>query len=1287
MDDFKNEYKKLPQKWIKIPGGPYLWLRKWGSKNNEDMQIQNNISNNSEFFTDNHLIAIASGGGLIATYHKSNSSSSHISKYLNIYSPDFQFLNKILIKLKKPNINMEWYTFCNVSYIAFTPDELIVVLLCNFTLLVFNSIGALINFSVFKNNENRILLTNFTPINARLISYSLSIFSANNTFLYISDVRNPFWTSLNFTDFNIEPAIIFDFIPLSDFHHPLLFYIKNESTISSILGSKSKDIIIPNHKILSLSISPDFLNVACLLSTQNQTESSAQNSSLYYILFCDRHFTPSSRKRISITSEKLSLFVNSDEIISNLENFSNFCWCGNSSVLLNYDKFCLFVHIGGGMTIIENPTSSLILFPEIDGARIIYTNVITTTTNNNSSNKVNVMNKQSDQFRHIFVSIVPEFVESIFTKTDYHNFCHDYFEWTLGTFQEEFSYYAKNNVSDDELKMEIENLIKASKFITEENLQQVFLGTSWFYKAFLDPVKRMPINDDKQLMKAFERIRILHLLRKDLNTSDEEKKPSKDIISQKKSYKKMLITYEEMEYLSFPTIIRRLCNRGAHDAALVISKIVEEERSPIFNHKALMSIYSHIRSTIKNDSKSSEPKRIIDKCTRNLIDLDYSQLAIASYKMGDIEICKALLNLEEDIKKKLPVYLLLGEVEEAFSIAEEIGDQKIINEVAQYAIGHNNANIVTYKYKKALLPLARFDEIDKKQISLLVFMIRSMEKKALLAYLFSILKKKLLPPEEIINELLHRLWYSNLHHFHKCFSRYINLIKWIKDGGDEYLKLIINSGLSSNIRLITVNNQITDDNENDYSAHSSSNIQPENNNNNEYKTDLNDSNENGTNSNSNSPQQSEKSNSKEQEGESESKQRSKDQDDESGSEIEYNPNFEFESDSKSKSKSKSKKKSKDEKEPKSKLKSKRKTKSKIKFVQDSDSEQEQKHEMDQGSDIDEDENSKELSQSKDSDKKKKEKQTEKLKGKDDDKKKSSKKKKKDKKEIQKKKNKEESEVKNESNTDKSTNKNKVKAKVKSNEESSNSNESKTKQKAANNNEDNNNNNNNDNIDNKKNEKESENTEDSTNDNNNDDDENKKKKIINLKLPFHFKNKQKSKSEDESKEENENNEEEKPKEINENEENERKRKEQISNLKKTIEDDQLRANYGSKIRKNVSAMKTIEFELSNGRREQADRIAYLLNLSEPRYVWLLINFYLRTNADDEKLLQLKNKIGLIDGLWVVRRCIVLNRLNIAAAFLENISSYVDKSKAKSELQNAITSKQQLASKVDLKNILY
>lgn len=1273
MDDFKNEYKKLPQKWIKIPGGPYLWLRKWGSKNNEDMQIQNNISNNSNFFTDNYLIAIASGGGLIATYHKSNSSSSHISKYLNIYSPDFQFLNKILIKLKKPNINMEWYTFCNVSYIAFTPDELIVVLLCNFTLLVFNSIGALINFSVFKNNENRILPTNFKPINARLISYSLSIFSANNTFLYISDVRNPFWTSLNFTDFNIEPAIIFDFIPLSDFHHPLLFYIKNESTISSILGSKSKDIIIPNHKILSLSISPDFLNVACLLNTQNQTESSAQNSSLYYILFCDRHFSPSSRKRISITSEKLSLFANSDEIISNLENFSNFCWCGNSSVLLNYDKFCLFIHISGGMTIIENPTSSLILFPEIDGARIIYTNVITTPTNNNSSNKVNVMNKQSDQFRHIFVSIVPEFVESIFTKTDYHNFCHDYIEWNLGTFQEEFSYYAKNNVSDDELKIEIENLIKASKFITEENLQQVFLGTSWFSKAFLDPVKRIPINDDKQLMKAFERIRILHLLRKDLNTSDEEKKSSKDIISQKKSSKKMLITYEEMEYLSFPIIISRLCNRGEYDTALVISKIVEEERSPIFNHKALMSIYSHFRSTIKNDSKSLEPKRIIDKCTRNLIDLDYSQLAMASYKMGDIEICKALLNLEEDIKKKLPVYLLLGEVEEAFSIAEEIGDQKIINEVAQYAIDHNNANIVTYKYKKALLPLARFDEIDKKQISLLVFMIRSMEKKALLAYLFSILKKKLLPPEEIINELLHRLWYSNLLHFHKCFSQYINLIKWIKDGGDEYLKLIINSGLSSNIRLITVNNQIT----NDYSDHSSSNIQPENNNNNEYKTDLNDSNENGT--NSNSPQQSEKSNSKEQEGESESKQRSKDLDDESGSEIEYNSNFEFESDSKSTSKSKPKKKSKDEKEPKSKLKSKRKTKTKIKFVQDSDSEQEQKHEMDQGSDIDEDENSKELNQSKDSDKKKKEK----LKEKDDDKKKSSKKKKKDKKEIQKKKNKEESEVKNESNPDKNTNKNKVKAKAKSNEESSNSNESKTKQKAANNNEDNNNNN--DNIDNKKNEKESENTEDSTNDNNND--ENKKKKIINLKLPFHFKNKQKSKSGDESKEENENNEEEKPKEINENEEKERKRKEQISNLKKTIEDDQLRANYGSQIRKNVSAMKTIEFELSNGRREQADRIAYLLNLSEPRYVWLLINFYLRTNADDEKLLQLKNKIGLIDGLWVVRRCIVLNRLNIAAAFLENISSYVDKSQAKSELQNAITSKQQLASKVDLKNILY
>lgn len=1279
IDDLNKELKTITQKWTRISGGPWLWLRKWGNKNNDD---------NFFFSIDNHLVAVSNGGGLIATYHKTDSSFTNISKSINIFSPDLHFLHKILLKIQKPpNDEKEWFEFSEVSYIAFTPDELIVVLLNNLTILIFNNIGALINFSVFKHSNNK-RSDIFKPQNARLVSYSLAILSSNHTFFYIPDVRKPVWLTSLISDYNQTLVQNFDFIPLNDFNYPLLFYIKGESTICANLGIKSKDIKIPDQKILGISISPDFSSVACLFSNQIETQIDSEQENLFYVLFSDRQFNPSSRKRISITRGKLNSTSNFDALISEFSNFLNFCWCGKSSVIINFVKFCIFVDINGGVCIIENPASRLLIYPEIDGARAICQNdyypFIKAINNSNNDKNQKKTPKIAFQFGHNFISIVPELLESIFKKkcTDLFQ---NYIDWTHGSFKDENA----SNCDTNSLKESIDSFIEASKLITEKNVQQILLGTAWFCQSFLNPMKRIPTDNDKTLAKTFQKVRILHLLREDLeeritNTCDMENPESNE-----KAFKKMFITYEEMEFLSFPTIISRLCNRGAHVTALVISEIVEEEKSSIFNHKALISIYQTIRSSIKKPRKSSS-KKIVEQITKDLINLDYGQLAMAALKFGDKSICLELLEKEKDNKKKMPVLLLLGEVKRAYDIAVENNDQRMINYVAQYAIDHDKIDVVTSLYNKALLPLARFDDYDNKQISLLIFMIRNMKSNALLTYLFSILKKKLLPPDDITFELIKNLAKNNLHHYTDCFTKYVKLLKWINEKGDDQLRSIISNGISTNVRpivkaqfdLISKISLIDDDNNKSKAVEFNEPVLNANEEINlrqiEEQNEIN--------------QQQKQNVNQEQENESDSKSKqNKDQNQAQESEPKSESENQSESKSKSKQKSKSKKKQKSEKE--AKQKSKKKSRSKRKAKKGSiDTDSDSDSNSDQESDNDDDDDDSEQEQSMKKDKKKKDKEKGKSKDKKKEKKKSNSKKKtskKDNKETdndkKKSKNKngkkadEKSTSKTEKNDDDTENEKEAKIsddtkksdEMKASDESKDSDNSKqsddTKEKDENSDE---------NKSSNSNKKEDEKTDEE------DESKKKKKNMPIIKIPFLFRKNQKSKSEKES---------ESKEEIVEEESENEKEVEKIKEVEEekkpnTEEVDQLQFNYCPKLRNNVSSMKAIEFELCNGRRDEADKLASILELPEPRYIWLLINFYLRTNAQDAELLQLSEKIGLIDGLWVVKRCIVLNRLNIAASFLENISNPDDKKQAKIELQRIITSKQQRVSKVDVKNIL-
>ncbi|OHS97345.1 hypothetical protein TRFO_36466 [Tritrichomonas foetus] len=130
--------------------------------------------------------------------------------------------------------------------------------------------------------------------------------------------------------------------------------------------------------------------------------------------------------------------------------------------------------------------------------------------------------------------------------------------------------------------------------------------------------------------------------------------------------------------------------------------------------------------------------------------------------------------------------------------------------------------------------------------------------------------------------------------------------------------------------------------------------------------------------------------------------------------------------------------------------------------------------------------------------------------------------------------------------------------------------------------------------------------------------------------------------------------------------------------KSMQSEQISKSH-RKFKKPYTIKSAIENALSEGNIEFADAVAERVELSKSRYTWLKLNYYLRNKAPDETLLKLKDEIKLIDGLWAVRRCVLLRRLNVAAAFSESILDPKERIMAQNEIHITIAQTSEIPSK--------
>ena len=706
------QLESLPKQWAVMNDQKmrFIWVRDWESRVSDP-------SSPKAFETEGYMIASAPHGGIVVTCRLSPKSS--FSRRINVFSGALQYITTIKLAMEPkqwngaPNEKREWYTCAPVSFIGVTAEEIIVVLMANCTVLFFTVSGMLVGFAKLKdkNGEERKRIS--PPRIVRFNGRSLAVITRDQDFLFMADIWHPVWEFVS-AHAELGPesivakvvmqAIDFDFVcpPASSGSTvPLIWAVDSNGTLTS---SRGLDVGSPlkTPTCRNVAVSPSGEQLAILTCSK-------QNLAVSFAPIIDV------KKSVVVRCEFLT--EASFASIVSTESVEKFVWCGEDAVALVYSTHAVFVNKKGEMYFIDELSKPIVAVPEIDGLRLIYKN-------------------PGEQFgHHKFVSYVRCALGKLFKLgTPHRKLIEFYGAWINGRHSTlQWPSGAKYDV--------LKKLYEAAKGLTgcecRELLEVIRCGCCAL--ASLQSGGACTTADAfiKMNSALFE---VVECVRNEFRH-------------------KILITAGELEYIGFNTFIKLLTNRGMFRAAEHFTTLLAIQNRDIATSELLTKIVTSMQ-------KGKDELPPIPTGAH----INYACVATAAYfcagnvdRKSTVKIIETLLKEETVEKRKIPVYVLLGQYDLAKEKALTLGDTTANRWVMKSAIEHGHEeSSVNYEGYDIQGSLAEF---DASPLDVLLFRLKCLDRRNLVTYVTHVLKKK----EEEVSGLVFELLLERLKKFKENF--------------------------------------------------------------------------------------------------------------------------------------------------------------------------------------------------------------------------------------------------------------------------------------------------------------------------------------------------------------------------------------------------------------------------------------------------------------------------------------------------------------------------------------
>ncbi|KAK8885622.1 hypothetical protein M9Y10_041072 [Tritrichomonas musculus] len=492
----------------------------------------------NSFFSQNinfeyDMIRIAADGGSIAVIHKAGTEMMMHS--INLYDSCLNHINQINLK-----------TSSQIQNFYLTAEEMIVVVYDSTEIEVYDQRGNLIVETIVCPNIEFVIYTAFLPNGFFLVTFAGKVY-------FVSDFSKLNCISVFCEDLDLIPAIQFC-VPVPaepDKHGPILWgfaeIASNKQTKQLLLCIQENNIQTTDfsEKILNITFSANYQMAAVLL----------QNS----LIICTADFQSAYNRLIL---EKITV--------------KNITWCGNSTILLNTNKYLLMV--GDSPTVIKWPMpGGCYVSNEVDGARIITADNI---------------------FYLREISGVP--LDFVYYSKDK----------TKGGKSPAFTFFQKVErpyeftQSDPCIKIgnklpeAINGCLEASKFFRKQELVKELLKIVSRYKDDI------PNYDSKDYSRVLSHVRVIsHLSMPPIN---------------------MPLTEAQLAHLGHESLVVRLCNRFLHIHAYKIADYLGTKTETIAAHWANCLIRSHA----SNDE-------IMKRLRTNDTTIDFVELATIAFELAE----------------------------------------------------------------------------------------------------------------------------------------------------------------------------------------------------------------------------------------------------------------------------------------------------------------------------------------------------------------------------------------------------------------------------------------------------------------------------------------------------------------------------------------------------------------------------------------------------------------------------------------------------------------------------